>query len=170
MADRIVDLRSDTVTRPSAEMREAIAGAVVGDDVLGDDPTVRELESRMAGMLGKEAAVYVPSGTMSNTLAILCQTNPGNEVILDRNCHIFNYEAGGASAIGGVQPFPLDGQGGLLPLEQLPAAVRARNVHHPQTAFIAAENLEAEIGELIKGSDKDALEAWLNEEKAKHAS
>lgn len=140
MADRIVDLRSDTVTRPSAEMREAIAGAVVGDDVLGDDPTVQELESRMAGLLGKEAALYVPSGTMSNTLAIICQTSPGNEVILDRNCHIFNYEAAAASAIAGIQPFPLDGHGGLLPLEQLPAAVRARNVHHPQTALIAVEN------------------------------
>ncbi len=140
MADRIVDLRSDTVTRPSAEMREAIAGAVVGDDVLGDDPTVQELESRMAGLLGKEAALYVPSGTMSNTLAIICQTSPGNEVILDRNCHIFNYEAAAVSAIGGIQPFPLDGHGGLLPLEQLPAAVRARNVHHPQTALIAVEN------------------------------
>lgn len=140
MPDRIIDLRSDTVTRPTAAMREAMAGAVVGDDVLGDDPTVKELESRMAGLLGMEAALYVPSGTMSNTLALLSQTQPGDEIILDRNCHIFNYEAGGASAIGGVQIFPLDGEWGLLPIDQLPQAVRPDNVHHPRTSLVAVEN------------------------------
>lgn len=146
MAEGIIDLRSDTVTRPTAAMRKAIAAAEVGDDVLGDDPTVQRLESRMAELLGKEAALYVPSGTMSNALALICQTSPGNEVILDRNCHIFNYEAAAASAIGGVQLYPLDGPGGLLPLDQLPAAVRARNVHHPQTALIAAENTHNRAG------------------------
>ncbi|MCK4351741.1 MAG: PLP-dependent transferase, partial [Candidatus Krumholzibacteria bacterium] len=117
MSERIIDLRSDTVTKPTAAMREVIARAVVGDDVLGDDPTTKELESRMASLFGMEAALFVPSGTMSNMLALLSQTRPGDEIILDRNCHIFNYEAGGASAICGLQIFPLDGQGGLLPID-----------------------------------------------------
>ncbi|UCF04268.1 MAG: aminotransferase class I/II-fold pyridoxal phosphate-dependent enzyme [bacterium] len=141
-----IDLRSDTVTRPSPEMREAISRAEVGDDVLGDDPTVRRLEERVAAMFGKEAAVYVPSGTMSNTLALISQTRPGNEVILDRNSHIFNYEAGAASAIGGLQLYPLDGPGGLLPLPQLHSTVRPVNVHHPQTALIAVENTHNRAG------------------------
>jgi threonine aldolase len=146
MVEPIIDLRSDTVTRPTDEMRDAIATAKVGDDVLGDDPTVTQLEERMAALLGKDVALYVPSGTMANTLALVCQTEPGNEVILDRNCHIFNYEAGAASVIGGLQIYPLDGAGGLLPLDRLDAAVRARNVHHPQTALIAAENTHNRAG------------------------
>jgi len=127
-------------------MREAMATAEVGDDVLGDDPTVKLLEGRMAKLLGKEAAVYVPSGTMSNTIALLSQTSPGDEVILDRNCHIFNYEAGGASVLGGLQLFPLDGPSGLLPLEGLPAAVRPANIHHPRTAIVAVENTHNRAG------------------------
>ncbi len=140
MAGTIIDLRSDTVTRPSAGMRRAIAEAVVGDDVLGDDPTVNELEERVARLFAKEAALYVPSGTMSNVLAIISQSQPGDEVILDRNCHIFNYEAASASAIGGVQLHPLDGPEGFLPLDRLEAAVRPINVHHPRTSIVAAEN------------------------------
>ena len=140
MADRIIDLRSDTVTRPSPGMRRAIAEAVVGDDVLGDDPTVNLLEERMAKLCNKEASLYVPSGTMSNTLAILSQTKPGDEVILDRNCHIFNYEAASAAAIGGVQLHPLDSPEGFLPLDRLEEAVRPINVHHPHTSFVTAEN------------------------------
>ncbi len=146
MAERIIDLRSDTVTRPSPGMRRAIAAAEVGDDVLGDDPTVQRLEERMARLLGKEAAVYVPSGTMANTIALLSQTSPGDEVILDRRCHIFNYEVAGASAIGGLQLHPLDGPAGLLPLDGLPAAVRPANIHHPRTALIAVENTHNRAG------------------------
>ncbi len=140
MPERIVDLRSDTVTRPSQPMREAIAAAEVGDDVLGDDPTVIRLERTMADLLGKEAALYVPSGTMANLLAILSQTKPGDELILDRNCHIFNYEAAGAAVIGGVQLHPLDGPGGFLPLGALEGAIRPENIHHPVTSLIAVEN------------------------------
>lgn len=154
MSDRIIDLRSDTVTRPTAGMREAIARAVVGDDVLGDDPTVKELESRVAGLLGKEAALFVPSGTMSNILALLSQTRPGDEIIIDRNCHIFNYEAGGASAIGGLQVYPLDGEGGLLPIDQLPLAVRPDNVHHPRTSLVAVENTHNRAGGRIYPFDQ----------------
>lgn len=127
-------------------MREAISRAEVGDDVLGDDPTVRRLEERMARLLGKESALFVPSGTMANTLSLISQTVHGEEVILDRNCHIFNYEAGGASAIGGLQLLPMNGEGGLLPIEELPSAVRPANVHHPRTALIAVENTHNRAG------------------------
>lgn len=140
MSERIVDLRSDTVTRPSAEMRNVIASAEVGDDVLGDDPTVLKLEAKMSSLLGKEAAVYVPSGTMANILGILSQTQPGDEIILDRNCHIFNYEAAGASAIGGTQLHPLDSPRGFLDEEAMIAAIRPRNIHHPRTSLVAVEN------------------------------
>lgn len=140
MPEGIIDLRSDTVTRPSPGMRDAIARAEVGDDVLGDDPTVQRLEERMALLLGKEAALFVPSGTMANLLSLVSQTVPGDEVILDRNSHIFNYEAGGACAIGGLQLLPLEGEGGLLPLDQLQPSFRPPNVHHPRTAIVAVEN------------------------------
>jgi len=146
MPERIIDLRSDTVTRPSPGMREAIAKAEVGDDVLGDDPTVQLLERRMAKLLGKEAALYVPSGTMSNLLALLSQTSHGDEVIIDRRSHIFNYEAGGASALGGVQLFPTDGPAGLLPVDDLPLFVRPPNIHHPRTSLVAVENTHNRAG------------------------
>ncbi len=142
MSDRVVDLRSDTVTRPSDEMRRAMAGAEVGDDVLGDDPTVQILEKRMAALLGKEAAVYVPSGTMANLIGILTQTSPGDEIILDRNCHIINYEAGGAAVIGGVQLYPLDSPDGFLPEEMLEGAVRPDNIHHTNTTLVTVENTQ----------------------------
>ena len=142
MSDRVVDLRSDTVTRPSEDMLRAMAAAEVGDDVLGDDPTVHALEERMAGLLGKEAAVYVPSGTMANLIGILTQTSPGDEIILDRNCHIINYEAGGAAVIGGVQLYPLDSPDGFLPEEMLEGAVRPDNIHHANTTLVTVENTQ----------------------------
>lgn len=154
MAESIIDLRSDTVTKPSPGMREAIARAEVGDDVFGDDQTVKRLEERMAALLGTEAAVYVPSGTMANTLALLSQTGPGDEVILDRRCHIFNYEVGAASVLGGIQLFPMDGPAGLLPLEALPAAVRPANIHHPRTTLVAIENTHNRAGGRIYPFDQ----------------
>ena len=164
MPEQIIDLRSDTVTRPSPGMREEIAGAEVGDDVLGDDPTVRLLEERMAALLGKEAALFVPSGTMANILSLISQTAPGDEVILDRNCHIFNYEAGGASAIGGLQLLPMEGKGGLLPLDLLPSAVRPPNVHHPRTAVVAIENTHNRAGGRIYPFDQiEAVSAFARE-------
>src|SRR3954463_11617822 len=98
----VIDLRSDTVTRPTADMRAAMAAAEVGDDVFGDDPTVNKLEERVADLLGKEAAVYVPSGTMSNQIAVNIHTQPGDELLCDVNCHIYNYEAGGPAILSGV--------------------------------------------------------------------
>lgn len=146
MPERIIDLRSDTVTRPTLAMREAIAKAEVGDDVLGDDPTVKRLEERMAKLLGKEAALYVPSGTMSNVLAVLAQTCPGDEVILDRRSHIFNYEVAGAAVLGGVQLCPTDGPAGLLPIADLPSFVRPPNIHHPRTSLVSVENTHNRAG------------------------
>jgi threonine aldolase len=164
MPKRIIDLRSDTVTKPSPGMREAISRAEVGDDVLGDDPTVKDLEERMARLLGKEAALFVPSGTMANTLSLISQTVPGDEVILDRNCHIFNYEAGGASAIGGLQLLPMQGEGGLLPLDELPSAVRPVNVHHPRTAIVAVENTHNRAGGRIYPFDQlEAVSTFARE-------
>lgn len=98
-----VDLRSDTVTKPTPGMRQAMAAAVVGDDVYDEDPTVHRLQEKIAGLLGKEAALYVPSGTMSNQIAVRVHTRPGDEILVEANCHIYNYEAGGASC-----PFSCD--------------------------------------------------------------
>ena len=98
----MIDLRSDTVTQPTAEMRAAIAHAPVGDDVLGDDPTVNQLEDTVAALLGKEAAVYMPSGTMTNQVALRTHTEPGDEIILESQAHIYFYEAGGPAALSGV--------------------------------------------------------------------
>ncbi|MCK4236381.1 MAG: aminotransferase class I/II-fold pyridoxal phosphate-dependent enzyme, partial [Candidatus Krumholzibacteria bacterium] len=105
-------------------------------------------------LLGKEAAVYVPSGTMSNALALLSQTRPGDEVILDRNCHIFNYEAASASTLGGIQLYPLDGPGGLLPIEQLPSVVRPIDVHYPRTSMVSVENTHNRAGGRIYPFDQ----------------
>lgn len=128
--------------------------AVVGDDVLGDDPTVQLLEKRTATLFGKEAAVYVPSGTMSNVIALLSQTSPGDEVILDRSCHIFNYEVAGASVLGGLQLHPLDGPAGILPLDALPAAVRPANIHHPRTSLVTVENTHNRAGGRVYPMDQ----------------
>jgi threonine aldolase len=164
MSDRVVDLRSDTVTRPSEGMRRAMAEAVVGDDVLGDDPTVRLLEERMAALLGKEAAVYVPSGTMANLLGVLTQTSPGDEIILDRNCHIINYEAGGACTIGGVQLYPLDSPDGFLPEDMLDGAVRPENIHHPKTTLVTVENTHNRGGGRIYPIERlEAVSAFCGE-------
>ncbi|MBD3178420.1 MAG: low-specificity L-threonine aldolase [Candidatus Latescibacteria bacterium] len=142
----MIDLRSDTVTRPSSGMRKSMLAAEVGDDVLGDDPTVGELESRMAELTGKEAALYVVSGTMANLLSLVSQTRRGDEVLMDRNCHIFNYEAAGSAVIGGLQLHPFDREDGFLPLEELPAAVRPENVHHPRTSLVCVENTHNRAG------------------------
>jgi threonine aldolase len=105
--NKIVDLRSDTVTKPSEEMRRAMAVAEVGDDVFGDDPTVNLLQERVASLLGKEASLFVPSGTMANLLAIMTHTESGDEIIVERESHTFNYDVGGAAARAGVEINPI---------------------------------------------------------------
>jgi len=141
-----IDLRSDTVTRPGPAMREAIATAVVGDDVFGDDPTVKALESRVAEMFGAEAALFVASGTMGNLVALSSITQPGDEVILDRQAHILNYEVASAAALAGLQPCPLDGEHGVLTAEMVEPHIRAENLHCPPTRVIAMENTHNRAG------------------------
>ncbi len=142
-----VDLRSDTVTRPTPGMRRAMAEAEVGDDVFGDDPTLQKLEERVAALLGKEAALYVVSGTMGNQLAIRAQTRHGDEVLLDRRSHIFDYEAGGAAAISGCQLHPLDGDRGRLdPAAIAERAARPVNDHFAPPSLLCLENTHHRSG------------------------
>lgn len=136
----IVDLRSDTVTKPSKDMRRAMAEAEVGDDVFGDDPTVNRLQDRMTELLGKEAAIYMPSGSMANQTAIRAQTQPGDEIIAHAESHIYHYEAGAPAALSGCSLQLLPGTGGLFDAAALRGAVRAPDSHFPQSALVVVEN------------------------------
>ncbi|MEW6249043.1 MAG: GntG family PLP-dependent aldolase [Planctomycetota bacterium] len=136
----VVDLRSDTVTRPSPGMRAAIAAAEVGDDVLGDDPTVLRLQARMAEFLGQEAALFVPSGSMANQVAIRSATEPGDELIIDDSTHSYNFETGGPAALSGCSVRIVPGRRGIFTPEMAEAAVRPNNVHYPRSRFIIVEN------------------------------
>jgi len=136
----IVDLRSDTLTLPTPAMREAMAHAEVGDDVWEEDPTVRRLEELAARRMGKEAALFVSSGTQGNLVSVLTQTRPGQEIILDADSHVFNYETAGAAVFGGVQTLPLKTERGFLTPEQVRAHIRPSNVHIPVTGLVCVEN------------------------------
>jgi threonine aldolase len=152
--DKIIDLRSDTVTKPSTEMRRVMSEAEVGDDVFGDDPTVNKLQEKVADMLGKEAALFVPSGTMANTIAILAHTQPGDEVIVERESHTFNYEVAGAAVMGGVQLNTILGDRGILDRDQIAKEIREPNVHIPQTKLICLENTHNRGGGTIYPLEK----------------
>jgi threonine aldolase len=144
---KIIDLRSDTVTLPSDEMRAAICRAELGDDVFGEDPTVNRLEAIAAERVGKEAAMLVPTGTMGNLASILTHCGRGDEVILGDCCHTFIYEAGGISALGGIHPRPVPNQpDGTLRLEDIEGAIRPDNVHFPRTRLICLENTHNRCG------------------------
>ena len=139
--DEKVDLRSDTVTRPSPQMREAMARAVVGDDVFGEDPTVNELERRAAEMFGKEAALFVPSGTMANLLAVLSQTKPGDTVILSEDAHPYNFESGNLALVAGVLTRTIRCQYGILSAEQVAASIiQTEDHHYSPTTMVSIEN------------------------------
>jgi threonine aldolase len=140
MATAPIDLRSDTVTRPTPGMRRAMAEAEVGDDVYGEDPTVRTLEARVAERLGLEAAVFVPSGTQGNQVAIGVHTRPGEEVILEEGSHPFHYENGAIAALWGVQPRTVVGQRGILSPAQIQAAFRGQDDHLPRSRLLILEN------------------------------
>jgi threonine aldolase len=135
-----IDLRSDTVTRPSPGMRAAMAEAEVGDDVFGDDPTVRRLEERVAEMLGKEAAIYVPSGTMGNQIGVRLHCQPGDEFLCETNCHIICYEQGAYAQLFGIAAQPIDGDHGVLRVEQLVGRIRPANEHCVRTRLVCLEN------------------------------
>lgn len=137
----IIDLRSDTVTKPTAAMRRAMAEAEVGDDVYGEDPTVNRLEAMVAELLGKEAAVFVSSGTMGNLVSVLSHCGRGDEMILGDRAHIFRSEQGGAAALGGVQPHTIPNRpDGSLDLAEIEAAIRSDNEHYPVTRLVCLEN------------------------------
>ena len=139
--DGVVDLRSDTVTRPSSEMRQAMAAAEVGDDVYGEDPTVNQLQKRAAEIFGKEAALFVPTGCMGNLIAIRCWTHHGNEVICETRSHVNLYELASMSAIAGCMPRAVRaGDDGIMNWEQVHAAIRPKIYYDSQTALVCLEN------------------------------
>jgi threonine aldolase len=136
----MIDLRSDTVTQPTPAMREAIAHAPVGDDVLGDDPTVIELERTVAQLLGKDAAVYMPSGTMTNQVALRIHTEPGDEIVLESQAHIYYYEGGGPAALSGAMCRLIDGDHGVFTADELKKVLRPADPHFPRTRLVCLEN------------------------------
>jgi threonine aldolase len=141
----LIDLRSDTVTHPTPQMRQAMARAEVGDDVFGDDPTVNRLQEMAAALTGHEAGLLVPSGTMANLVALLthCAYARGSEAIVGRSAHIYLNEVGGMAAVGGVQACPIPNQpDGTLRLEDIQASIRAEDVHHPRTKLVCLENTQ----------------------------
>ncbi len=138
--DQVVDLRSDTVTKPTPEMRRAMAEAEVGDDVFGEDPTANRLEALAAERLGKEAGLFVVSGTMGNQVSLMAQTQRGDEVILDEGSHIFNYEVAALSVLSAVQPRTLRGRYGILDPDDIRRAIRAPNIHAPRNSLVAVES------------------------------
>ncbi|HKL11120.1 MAG TPA: low-specificity L-threonine aldolase [Clostridia bacterium] len=136
----MIDLRSDTVTKPTDRMRTAMQNAIVGDDVYGDDPTVNELERLAAKIVGKEDSVFVPSGTFGNQLAVLTHTKRGDEVILGKGSHIFQHEVGAAAVISGVQLRLVDDKKGYMMVDEVKEAIRGKNIHFPDTGLICLEN------------------------------
>lgn len=140
MFPEVIDLRSDTVTKPTDEMREAMKSAEVGDDVHRDDPTVIELEELAADMMGKEAGLFVSSGTQGNTTSILTHTTPGEELILGKNCHIYKYEVGGFASLGGLSPRLIPDDEGYMDTKEMEESVVSDNIHHPETSLICIEN------------------------------
>jgi threonine aldolase len=136
----MIDLRSDTVTKPTERMRMAMEKAIVGDDVYGDDPTVNELERLAAKIVGKEDSIFVPSGTFGNQLAILTHTKRGDEVILGKGSHIFQHEVGAAAVIAGVQLRLVDDEKGYMSTDDVKESIREENIHYPDTGLICIEN------------------------------
>jgi threonine aldolase len=136
----IIDLRSDTVTQPGRGMLQAMMQARVGDDVFGEDPCINELEALAAGMFGMDAALYCPSGTMSNQIAIKCHTQPGDEVICEKNSHVYQYEGGGIAFNSGAQVKLIDGDRGRIHAEQINAAINPDDVHKAHSSLVSLEN------------------------------
>jgi len=143
---KVVDLRSDTVTRPTPSMRRAMAEAEVGDDVFGDDPTVQHLEEETAAVLGKEAALFVPSGTMANQIAVSLLADPGKEVLVEEGCHLLNYEAGAAAALWGITLRAVPGERGVIPAERIREGVHPVDPHFAPLAAVAIENTHNRAG------------------------
>src|SRR5690606_39419243 len=138
----MIDLRSDTVTRPTPAMRAAMAAAEVGDDVYDEDPTVHRLQDRIAAMLGKEAALFVPTGTMSNQIGVRVHCQPGDEFLCDADCHILNHEQAAYAQLFGIAALPIVAAGNVMRLADLEDKVRADDVHFPRTRLLFVENTQ----------------------------
>src|SRR5271154_5854732 len=136
----IVDLRSDTVTKPTAGMLEAMFSAKVGDDVFGEDESINELEEKAAGIFGMEAGIFCPSGTMTNQIGIKCFTQPLDELITDQTAHVYRYEGGGIAFNSSVSTRLLNGPLGILSAEMIEPEINAENVHYPHTSLVVLEN------------------------------
>jgi threonine aldolase len=161
--EKLIDLRSDTVTRPTPAMRAAMQAAEVGDDVFSDDPTVNRLQEKVAALLGKEAALFVPSGTMSNQVGVRAHTQPGDELLCDAGCHIYNNEAGGPAALSGVTCRTVPGDYGILDVTQLEDKVRPDNEHHVRTRLVCLENTHNRGGGRVYPLEKiQAISAWTH--------
>ena len=143
---KIIDLRSDTVTRPTAAMREAMLQAEVGDDVFGEDPTVNRLQVRIAAMFGKEASLFVPSGVMGNEVCIKTHTQPGDEIIVEQDSHIFVYETAAPAALSGVLVRTIPGVRGTMTAEQVESAIRTKAYYLPKTKLVCIENTHGRSG------------------------
>ncbi len=158
----MIDLRSDTVTQPGAAMRAVMAEADVGDDVYGEDPSVNRLESYTAQLLGKAAALFVPSGTQSNLLALLCHCQRGDEYIVGQDAHTYRYEGGGAAALGGIQPQPLPFQAdGTMELHDIQANIKPDDFHFARTRLVCLENTQG--GRVLKPEYVDATKALCDD-------
>jgi threonine aldolase len=164
MSDAAVDLRSDTVTRPSPGMRRAMAEAVVDDDVLGKDPTADRLERRVAELLGKEAALFFPSGTQANQAAVILHTRPGTEAVCEADSHVFHYEYADAAWLAGVQLHPVHSSRGALTAGDVAAAIRPDDRHHPITTLLCVENTHnLHGGAVVPLSAMQAIQAVARE-------
>jgi threonine aldolase len=164
MRESLIDLRSDTVTRPTPGMRAAMHDAEVGDDVFHDDPTVNRLEERVASLLGKEAALFVPSGTMSNQICVKVHTQPGDELLCDVNCHIYNYEAGAPAVLSGVTCHTIEGDYGILDITQLEDKIRPVNEHLVRTRLVCLENTHNRGGGRVYPIEKmEPIRAWTQQ-------
>ena len=152
--DRFIDLRSDTVTRPTAGMHQAMFAATVGDDVFGEDPTVNGLQEKAARLLNKEAAIFVASGTMGNQLSIKAHTQPGDEVIIEGGAHAMNFEGGAGAVLSSVQFFGIPGNRGIFDASQVEAAIRIDDVHFPVSRLVIIENTHNRGGGSIFPLDK----------------
>jgi threonine aldolase len=162
---KFIDIRSDTVTKPSKGMREAMANAEVGDDVFGEDPTINALQKKCTEISGKESALYVPSGCMANQLAVKSQTNPADEIIVESECHILNYETSAPAFISHVQVLPIEGHNGVIRAEQIKKYIRPKAYYFPSTRLICLENTHNRAGGTIYPYDeiKKIRDLALNE-------
>ena len=149
-----IDLRSDTVTKPTGEMREAMARAEVGDDVYGEDPTAIRLQERAAEIMGKEAALFVPSGSMGNQIAVRLHTEPGQEVIIEERSHMFNLEMAGMAVISGALAHPIRCQDGMMDWESIEAAIRPKSSYFAQTGLVAVENTQNLAGGTVMSFER----------------